>query len=56
MPFPHKRVLAVGAVCAVVLAASAGAVHYTSSRQFCLSCHEMRVHQEELTRSSHARK
>lgn len=55
MPFPHKRVLAVGAVCAVVLAASAGAVHYTSSRQFCLSCHEMRVHQEELTRSSHAR-
>ncbi len=55
MPFPHKRVLAAGAVCTVVLAASAGAVHYTSSRAFCLSCHEMRVHQQELALSSHAR-
>ena len=39
---------------ALVLAGTAIGVHVTSSTSFCLSCHEMRVHQQELALSPHA--
>ena len=38
----------------LVLAGTAIGVHVTSSTSFCLSCHEMRVHQQELALSPHA--
>lgn len=37
-----------------ILAASVGVVR-TSATPFCMSCHEMRVYQEELDASSHAK-
>ena len=38
----------------LMLAGTAIGVHVTSSTSFCLSCHEMRVHQQELALSPHA--
>ena len=38
----------------LMLAGTATGVHVTSSTSFCLSCHEMRVHQQELALSPHA--
>ena len=38
----------------LVLAGTAIGVHVPSSTSFCLSCHEMRVHQQELALSPHA--
>ena len=51
-----KRFWILSGLCAVGLVglASAG-ISYSSSTDFCLSCHEMRVHQKELAQSSHAR-
>lgn len=56
MPHPRKKVI-LGASLAIlaVIGLAATAIHYTSSNQFCLSCHEMRVHQRELALSAHAR-
>lgn len=39
----------------LLLAGGAAGVQYTSSTAFCLSCHEMRVHQQELEVSPHAK-
>lgn len=53
---PHTKKLCIAG--GIVLAAGAllgGGVSYTSSTGFCLSCHEMRVYQEEQRLSSHAR-
>ena len=49
MPYPRKRVWIVGGIilAACVVLAGAG-VAYTSGTEFCLSCHEMRVYQDEL--------
>lgn len=56
MPYPRKRVWIIGCVIFVACAALAGGgVAYTSSTDFCLSCHEMRVYQEEMRFSSHAK-
>lgn len=41
-------------VVACLILVSAG-VAWTSSTEFCLSCHEMRVHKQELALSAHAR-
>ena len=56
MPYPRKRVWIVGGIilAACVVLAGAG-VAYTSGTEFCLSCHEMRVYQDELKLSSHAK-
>ena len=56
MPYPRKRVWIVGGIilAACVVLAGAG-VAYTSGTEFCLSCHEMRVYQDELRLSSHAK-
>lgn len=53
---PGKRFWILGGitVIACVILVSAG-VAWTSGTEFCLSCHEMRVHQAELALSSHAR-
>ncbi len=56
MQYPRKRVLIMGgAILAACVTATAAGVHLTSSTEFCLSCHEMRVYQDELKLSSHAR-
>ena len=56
MPYPRKRVWIIGCVIFVACVALAGGgVAYTSSTDFCLSCHEMRVYQEEMRFSSHAK-
>ncbi|MEG6502618.1 MULTISPECIES: cytochrome c3 family protein [unclassified Desulfovibrio] len=55
MPYPRKRVWIIGSVILAACVALAGAgVAYTSGTSFCLSCHEMRVYQEEMRFSSHA--
>lgn len=46
--------LAAAIVVVVVLAGGALGLHATSSTSFCVSCHEMRVHQQELALSPHA--
>lgn len=45
--------LAGGAACGILLIA--GGVKLTSTTSFCLSCHEMRVYQQELAMSPHAK-
>ena len=56
MPNSRKRFWLVGGV---IVAACIGAVSVgvklTSTTEFCLSCHEMRVYQDELRLSSHAK-
>lgn len=53
---PTKRSLIVGCLIAMgCVGAVAAAVHYTSGNEFCLSCHEMRVYQDEIKMSSHAK-
>jgi nitrate/TMAO reductase-like tetraheme cytochrome c subunit len=43
------------AVCAfVIFSVSVYGLHATSATEFCMSCHEMRTHAEELKFSSHA--
>ncbi|MBQ7457222.1 MAG: NapC/NirT family cytochrome c [Desulfovibrio sp.] len=56
MQFPSTRVLKIGgiALAIFVVLASAG-VHYSSKTAFCLSCHEMRIYQEEQRASAHAK-
>lgn len=44
-----------GATIAACLAVVWGGVKITSGTQFCLSCHEMRVHHHELMLSAHAK-
>ncbi len=41
-------------ICIFILITSAVTVH-TSTTEFCMSCHEMEVYQEELLASSHAK-
>lgn len=55
MRFSRKYMLIAGAVCVGLIACTAGAVHLTSTTTFCLSCHEMRVYQEEQAYSPHAK-
>lgn len=50
-----KTILTAGCVLACLGAALAGGVTYTSRTQFCMACHEMRVHQDEQRLSSHAK-
>ena len=45
--------LAAGAICGVLVVAAG--VKLTSTTTFCLSCHEMRVYQQELAMSPHAK-
>lgn len=45
--------LAAGTVCGILVVAAG--VKLTSTTTFCLSCHEMRVYQQELAMSPHAR-
>ena len=45
--------LAAGALCGVLIVA--GGIKLTSTTTFCISCHEMRVYQQELVMSPHAR-
>lgn len=53
---PGKRFWIIGGVSVVALAVLVtGGVAWTSSTDFCLSCHEMRVHQAELALSAHAK-
>lgn len=42
-------------VVAIFIIASAFAVQLTSTTEFCLSCHEMAIYQEEMLASSHAK-
>ena len=55
MPYLSKAIWIAIAVVAVGCMALAGGVAYTSRTEFCLSCHEMRVYQDELRLSSHAK-
>lgn len=53
---PRKKfwaVLATGALCGILVVAAG--VKLTSTTTFCLSCHEMRVYQQELAMSPHAK-
>jgi nitrate/TMAO reductase-like tetraheme cytochrome c subunit len=44
------------AICVLALCGAAGyTMHATSSREFCLSCHEMQVEDQEQRYSSHAK-
>ena len=47
--------IAASVLLVLVLIGGAIGVHVTSANSFCLSCHEMRVHQQELALSPHAR-
>ena len=56
MPYPSKRVWIVGCIAlAACVGLAAAGVSYSSQTAFCLSCHEMRVYQDELMRSLHAK-
>lgn len=56
MPYPRKRFWITSGIVLVACIVLAGAgMSYTSRNEFCLSCHEMRVYQDELKLSSHAR-
>jgi nitrate/TMAO reductase-like tetraheme cytochrome c subunit len=56
MPNSRKRSWLVGgAVVAACIAVVSAGVKFTSTTEFCLSCHEMRVYQDELKLSSHAK-
>lgn len=56
MPYPRKRVwIVIGIILAACIVLAGAGVAYTSGTGFCLSCHEMRVYQDELKLSSHAK-
>lgn len=56
MPYPSKRVWIVGCIAlAACVGLAAAGVSYSSRTEFCLSCHEMRVYQDELMLSPHAK-
>lgn len=56
MPYPRKRVWIVsGIILAACIVLAGAGVAYTSGTEFCLSCHEMRVYQDELKLSPHAK-
>lgn len=56
MPPSFKKIFIFATLGIVLLVCIASAsIHYTSTNQFCLSCHEMRVHYKELALSPHAR-
>ena len=56
MPYPSKRVWIVGCIAlAACVGLAAAGVSYSSQTAFCLSCHEMRVYQDELMLSPHAK-
>lgn len=53
---PGKRFWIIGSATVVaVIGLVWGGVAYTSSTEFCLSCHEMRAYQAELAMSPHAK-
>lgn len=56
MPHNFKKIFVVASLAILIIVgiASAG-IHYTSKTEFCLSCHEMRVHHKELALSAHAK-
>lgn len=54
MPRTRFWILLGGTVAALLVLVSGG-IAWTSSTEFCLSCHEMRVHQAELALSAHAK-
>ena len=52
MPYPRKRFWLMGSVIAAAcIGAVSIGVKLTSTTSFCLSCHEMRVYQDELMAS-----
>lgn len=56
MPYSRKRFwLTGGLIAAACIGAVSVGVKLTSTTSFCLSCHEMRVYQDELMASSHAK-
>ena len=56
MPYSSKRVWIVGCIAlAACVGLAAAGVSYSSRTEFCLSCHEMRVYQDELMLSPHAK-
>ena len=56
MQYPSKKTLLLAGVAFVVfIGLAAGGVHYSSQTSFCLSCHEMRVYQDEQRLSAHAK-
>ncbi len=54
MPGKKSWIIGAAIVAAAVIVVSGG-VAWTSSTEFCLSCHEMRLYQAELEKSPHAR-
>ena len=56
MQYPSKKTLLIAALALVaVVGLSAAGISYSSRTEFCLSCHEMRLYQDELRLSAHAK-
>ena len=55
MPYPTKSLWIAGGIVIVACVALAAGAAYSSRTDFCLSCHEMRVYQDELQLSAHVK-
>ena len=56
MQYPSRKTLLLAGVALIVFVGlAATGVHYTSKTAFCLSCHEMRIYQQEQRLSAHAK-
>lgn len=55
MPLKYKYLIIAGVACVGLFAVTAGVIHYTSRTEFCLSCHEMDIYQQEQAVSPHAK-